>query len=326
MRKNQTVVETNGGSEIVCEVKKKSFWEKIKRNRTLLLMCLPSIVFFFIFSYITMPGVYIAFVDYNYADGMFGSPFSGFKNFEFLIKSGQLWTITRNTILYNLAFILLGNTLQVFMAVLLNEIRKRWFKKISQTIMFLPYFISAVIVGLFAYNILNYDYGVLNNILTSLGAEPLKVYSNPKVWPIIIVLTHLWQSTGYGTIVYFAAIMGIDSEIMEAAQIDGANAIQRIRYITLPLLKPTFIILLLFALGGIMRGNFGLFYNLVGSSNAMLLPTTDIIDTFVFRSLMGNFNFSLASAVSLYQSIFGFTIVMTANWVIRKIEPEYSLF
>lgn len=326
MKKKDVALVMSNGDEMSYKIHKKSFLERLNKNRTLLLMCLPSIVFFFVFSYITMPGVYIAFVDYNYADGMFGSPFCGLKNFEFLMRSGQLWTITRNTILYNIAFILLGNSLQVFMAILLNEVRCKWFKKVSQTIMFLPYFISAVIVGLFAYNILNYDYGVLNNILASLGIDAVKVYSNPNAWPFIIVLTHLWQSTGYGTIVYFAAIMGIDSEIMEAAQIDGANAIQRIRYITLPLLKPTFIILLLFALGSIMRGNFGLFYNLVGSSNAMLLPTTDIIDTFVFRSLMGNFNFSLASAVSLYQSVFGFAIVMTANWIIRKIESEYALF
>jgi putative aldouronate transport system permease protein len=192
--------------------------------------------------------------------------------------------------------------------------------------MFLPHFISAVLIGLIAYNILSYDYGTLNAFLTSMGAEPVKTYSNPFIWPYIIVLTFLWQSTGYGSIVYFAAIMGLDAEILEAAEIDGANAIQRIRHIVLPWLKPTFVILLLFSLGGVLRGNFGLFYNLVGANNTMLFKTTDIIETFVFRSLMNNFNFSMGSAVSLYQSIFGFMIVITANWLVRRLAPENSLF
>lgn len=289
-------------------------------------MCLPAIIFFFVFSYIPLPGIYIAFVKFNYAKGIFRSPFCGLDNFKFLVISGQLWKLTKNTILYNLAFIFLGNILQIFIAILFNEIRNRWFKKTAQTIMFLPYFISAVILGLFAYNILNYDTGVLNSILESLGRQPVKAYSTPGIWPFIIILTHLWQSTGYGSIVYFATIMGIDTEIMEAADIDGANAFQRIRYILLPCLRPTFVILLLFSLGGIMKGNFGLFYNLVGANNTVLFDKTDIIETFVFRSLMNNFNFSMGSAVSLYQSVFGFFLVITANWIVKKIEPDYSLF
>jgi putative aldouronate transport system permease protein len=287
---------------------------------------MPAILFFFIFSYLPMPGVYLAFIKYNYNQGLFGSPFCGLDNFKFLVISGQLWKLTFNTVIYNIAFILIGNTLQIFVAILLNELSGKWFKKITQTIMFLPYFISAVIVGLFAYNVLNYDNGLLNSLLKSFHMTPLKAYETPGIWPIIIVLTFLWQSTGYGSIVYFAAIMGIDSEIMEASQIDGANAFQRIRYVLLPCLKPTFVILLLFSLGGIMKGNFGLFYNLVGASNAMLFDKTDIIETFVFRSLMNNFNFSMGSAVGLYQSLFGFSIVMIANWVVKKIESDYALF
>lgn len=294
--------------------------------RTLLIMCLPAIVFFLVFSYIPMPGLYVAFIDYNYSAGMFGSRFIGFENFRFLVQSGQLWLLTFNTVAYNVAFIVLGNMLQIFVAILLNELRSKLFKKVSQTMMFLPHFISAVLIGLIAYNILSYDYGTLNTFLKSMGADPVKTYSNPFIWPYIIVLTYLWQSTGYGSIVYFAAIMGLDSEIMEAAEIDGANALQRIRHIVLPWLKPTFIILLLFSLGGVLRGNFGLFYNLVGANNTMLYPTTDIIETFVFRSLMNNFNFSLGSAVSLYQSVFGFIIVLTTNWLVRKFAPENSLF
>nr|WP_240633302.1 ABC transporter permease subunit [Paenibacillus montanisoli] len=289
-------------------------------------MCAPAILFFAIFAYLPMPGLYLAFIQYNYTDGIFKSAFIGLDNFRFLVMTGDLWRLTFNTIAYNLAFIVLGNFLQIFIAILLNELRKKWFKKVSQTIMFLPFFISFVIIGLIAYNILSFDYGLLNNILTSLGMEPVKAYSNPHVWPFIIVITYLWQSTGYGSIVYFASIMGLDSEVVEAAEIDGANALQRIRYIVLPWLKPTFIILLLFSLGGVLRGNFGLFYNLVGANNTSLYATTDIIETYVFRSLMNNFNFSMGSAVSLYQSVFGFIVVITANWLVKKASPDNSLF
>lgn len=305
---------------------KRSRFAQLKNNRTLLLMCMPAIVFFFIFSYLPMPGLYLAFVRYDYSAGMFKSPFCGLDNFRFLILSGDLWRLTYNTIMYNLAFILLGNVFQILVAILLNEIAGKYFKKTSQTIMFLPHFISYVVVGLFAYNILSYDYGLLNSFLIDIGKTPIKAYSDPSIWPFVIILTHLWKSTGYGSIVYSAAIMGINPEIIEACEIDGANAFQRIRYIILPSLKPTFIILLLFSLGGIMKGNFQLFYNLVGAHNTMLYDSTDIIETFVFRALMNNFNFSMGSAVSLYQSVFGFILVMVANWAIKKIDPDYALF
>ncbi|RCW48467.1 putative aldouronate transport system permease protein [Paenibacillus prosopidis] len=298
------------------------FWN----NKTLLIMCLPAIAFFIIFAYLPMPGLYLAFINYNYSDGIFKSPFVAFDNFRFLVMNGDLWRLSFNTVAYNLVFITLGNVLQIMVAILLNEIRKKWFKKVTQTIMFLPHFISAVLIGLIAYNILSYDYGYLNGVLQSLGMEPVKTYSNPSIWPFIIVLTFLWQSTGYGSIVYFAAIMGLDNEIIEASEIDGANAFQRIIYIILPWLKPTFIILMLFSLGGILKGNFGLFFNLVGANNTALYATTDIIETYVFRSLMTNFNFSIGSAVSLYQSVFGFIIVITVNWLVRKASPENSLF
>lgn len=302
--------------------KLRRFWN----NKTLLLMCVPAIAFFIVFAYLPMPGLYLAFINYNYSDGIFKSPFVAFDNFRFLIINGDLWRLSFNTVAYNLVFIVLGNVLQIFVAILLNEIRRKWFKKVTQTLMFLPHFISAVLIGLIAYNVLSYDYGLLNSILESLGMEPVKTYSDPKIWPFIIVLTFLWQSTGYGSIVYFAAIMGLDNEIIEASEIDGANAFQRIIYIVLPWLKPTFIILMLFSLGGILKGNFGLFFNLVGANNTALYPTTDIIETYVFRSLMTNFNFSIGSAVSLYQSVFGFVVVLTANWLVKKASPENSLF
>lgn len=310
------------------EIKPKSnltFWQKVKRSRVLLLMCAPAILFFLAFSYAPMPGIYVAFVKFNYRDGIFGSKFIGLDNFEFLWKSGKLLDLTKNTVLYNLAFIILGNVLAVFMAILLNELRSKWFKKVSQTMMFLPYFISQVLVGILVYNMLNYDYGFVNGVLGNLGLEKWQPYADPDVWPVLLVLVYLWQQTGYNSVVYFASIMGIDSEIIEAARVDGANGFQKIRYIILPSLKPTIVILLLFALGGIVKGNFGLFYNIIGN-NSLLYSTTDIIETFVYRATLVDFNFSTASAVGLYQSLIGFIMVMTCNWVVKKIEPDYSLF
>ncbi|WP_206674211.1 ABC transporter permease [Pseudactinotalea suaedae] len=294
-------------------------------SKVLLLMCLPAVAFFVVFNYAPLPGIWIAFTNFNYRDGIFGSPFVGLQNFEFLIRSGQLWLLTRNTILYNLAFIVLGNILQISLAIMLNEIRMKYFKKVAQTLMFLPYFISVVLIGVIAFNLLNYDTGALNALIVQTGGDPIKIYSIAGAWPFIIVLVHLWQSTGYGSIVYFAAIMGIDKSLFEAAAIDGASAWQRIRYIILPSLKPTFIILLLFSLGGIMHGNFGLFWNLVGN-NATLYQTTDIIETAVYRMVMSQNNFTTSTAVGLYQSIFGFTLVMLANWFVRRMNKDYALF
>ncbi|WP_419703544.1 ABC transporter permease [Promicromonospora sp. NFX87] len=312
-------------SETLTVKKPKSLLRSIARNKVLLLMCLPAIVFFIVFSYGPLPGVWIAFTSFNYRDGIFGSEFVGMRNFEFLIQSGQLWQLTRNTLLYNLAFIILGNILQIALAIMLNEIRSKYFKKISQAIMFLPYFISVVLVGVIAFNLLNFDTGAINALIEQTGGDPIKIYSTAGLWPIIIILFQLWQSTGYGSIVYFAAIMSIDNSLFEAAAIDGASAWQRIRYIILPSLKPTFIILLLFSLGGIMHGNFGLFWNLVGN-NAALFSTTDIIETSVYRMILSQNNFTSSTAVGLYQSLFGFALVMLANWIVRRINKDYALF
>ncbi len=309
----------------VLQMKKVSLWKKIWKYRVLTLMCLPAIIFFFAFSYMPLPGIYVAFVKYNYRDGIFGSNFVGLQNFEFLVESGKLFTLTRNTILYNLAFIILGNLFAVTVAILLNEMQSHLFKKVSQTMMFLPYFISQVLVGILVFNLLNYDTGFVNGILTSLGMEKWQPYADPGSWPPLLVIIFLWQQTGYNSVIYFAAIMGIDSETIEAAKVDGANGFQKIRFIILPSLRPTIVILLLFALGGIVKGNFGLFYNIIGT-NSLLYGTTDIIETFVYRATMTDFNFSTASAVGLYQSIVGFVIVMTANYIVRKIEPDYALF
>jgi putative aldouronate transport system permease protein len=303
----------------------RTFFTNVWRFRVLLLMCLPAIAFFIVFSYAPLPGLYVAFTKFNYNDGIFGSKFIGLENFKFLFTSGQLTLLLRNTVFYNLAFILFGNVVQMLVAILLNEVMSARFRKVTQTLMFLPYFISAVLVSLIVYNLLNFDFGFITNLMRQIGLTPPKVYSTPGAWPFLLIIVYLWQTTGYGSVVYFAAIMGIDKEIMEAARVDGANGFQRIRFITLPSLKPTFVILLLFALGGIVRGNFGLFYNLVGS-NSMLYNTTDIIETYVYRTTMNSFNFSQASAVGLFQSVIGFFIVILFNGIVKKLEPENALF
>lgn len=289
-------------------------------------MCMPAVVFFFVFSYLTMPGIYIAFVDYNYNLGLFASKFIGFKNFEYLTKSGSLFLLIKNTVAYNVIFIITSTVAQVALALLLNEMRGKIYKKISQTVMILPYFISFVIVGLFAYNLLNYEHGLINSVRDSFKLSHIAFYSQSWYWPFILVFTNLWKGVGYGSIIYFASLMSVDTEMLEAAQIDGASTIQRIRYMLLPSLKATIIILTLFSIGGILRGNFGLFYNLVGSNNPTLLNSTDIIETYTYRAMMNNFQFSAASAVSLVQSVFGFVLVITSNTIVKKIDPDYSLF
>lgn len=308
--------------------KKGGVFRELYKHRTLYLMTVPALVFFLIFSYIPMLGIYYAFIDYDFAKGIFGSPFVGLKNFQYFVSGG--WNapvvyLTRNTLLYNIVFIFLGNMIQCALAIMITIIGGRLFKKFSQSAMLLPYFVSYVIVGTIAYNIFNTNYGVLNSMIHFFGGEDVNVYMMPWVWPLIITVFYLWKSTGYGMVVYLAAITGFDREIYEAARIDGCNRLKEIRYITLPLLKPTFIMLVLFSLGGIMRGQFDLFYNLV-QRNGQLFRLTDVLDTYIYRSMTVNFNLGTSTAAGVFQSVFGFILVVTVNQIIRRKNPENALF
>lgn len=303
----------------------KAVLHEVKRNRVMFLMILPVILFVIIFNYLPMAGIVVAFKKFNYTEGIFRSPWVGFSNFEFLVKGGVLWRITRNTILYNIAFMVVDIVAQIAVAIMLNEITQKWFKKLSQSMMFLPYFISFVLVQSICYGIFSYEYGLLNNLLRSINATPVNVYTNPGVWPALLVFFHEWKSIGYGVVIYLAAITGISSEYYEAARVDGATKWQQIKMITLPLLKPTAITLFLFAVGRIMKGQFELFYQLVGK-NGMLYETTDIIDTYVFRTITQTFDPGMSTAAGLYQSVFGFILIMTVNKVIKSIQPDYALF
>lgn len=307
------------------QYKSKSFFRILRENKILLLMLLPATIFTIIFSYIPMGGLVLAFKNYRYADGIFGSPWVGFQNFRFLILSGKLWPITRNTILYNLAFIVVGMVFQVGFAIILSEIKGRRFKSFAQSSMFLPHFISWVVVAAIAYNIFSFERGVLNNFVRSLNLDPINVYNNPDIWPFLLIFFKTWKGLGYGSVVYLAAITGIDQEMYEAADIDGANIWQKINHITIPSIIPTIMIMLLLALGGIFRGDFGLFYQLIGNNN-ILLPKTDIIDTFVFRSLMSSSDMGMASASGMYQSIVCFLTILFANHCVKKVDPDYALY
>ncbi len=308
--------------------KKGGVFHELFKHKTLYAMTLPALIFFLIFSYIPMLGVYYAFVDYDFAKGIFHSPFVGLKNFQYFISGG--WNapvvyLTRNTILYNLVFIFLGNVLQCAFAIMITTITGRLFKRVAQSIMLLPYFVSYVIVGTIAYNIFNSNYGVLNSVLKAFGQNGINVYMIDWIWPLIITFFFLWKGTGYGMVVYLAAITGFDREIYEAAKIDGCNIFKEIRYITLPLLKPTFIMLVLFSLGGIMRGQFDLFYNLI-QRNGQLFRMTDVLDTYIYRAMTVNFNLGSSTAAGVYQSVFGFVLVVTVNHIIRKKSPDNALF
>ena len=303
----------------------KRFLTDLRRHYVLWLMILPALLFFTLFNYLPLVGIYFAFTRYDFMQGYFGSPFIGLGNFAYLFRSGILTSLTFKTILYNLAFIFFGNLCQVICALFLNDLKCKKFVRTTQTVIFLPYFISMVLVGMFAYNLLNIDNGFINTVLVSLGHEKFNFYMTPSVWPVIIVIIHVWKGLGYGTIIYLSALTGIDPELYDAARIDGAGKWGQIRYVTLPLLKPTVILLVLFSLGSIMKGNFELFYQLIGK-NGFLYEVTDIIDTYVYRSLMVNYNIGMSSAAGLYQSLFGFALVMTVNWLVRRYESSYALF
>ena len=305
-------------------MKRKGFWGQVRKNRTLLCMLLPALLYVVIFSYIPMFGITIAFKDYNYNGGILGSPWCGFKNFEYLKISGKLWALTRNTLLYNLAFIVFGIIFEVGFAVMLSEITKKTFKKVTQAFMFLPYFISWVVVSTIMLNIFGQN-GVLSNVLAHFGIEDFSNYQQIRQWPVIMVAIRIWKQTGYGTVVYLAAIAGLSQEMFEAASIDGASIWQRIRYITIPGLKPTIFIMFLLSVGNIFRGDFGMFYQLVGN-NQLLLETSDVIDTFVYRSLITSPNIGMSAAAGFYQSVLCFVTIVSVNWLVKKVDPDYTLF
>lgn len=297
----------------------------ILRNGPFLLMLAPAFLFVFVNNYIPMFGAIIAFKNFNYIDGFLKSPWAGLKNFEFLFKSEAAWRITRNTIGYNLVFIFLGLFLAVTGALLLNELRNRKAAKVSQSVIFLPYFMSWVVVAYLVYAILA-PRGLFNGTIAPLpGVESIDWYTSPQYWPIILPLVNTWKNIGYSIVIYLAGITGIDQEFYEAAVLDGASKFQQITKNTIPFLIPLMIVTTLMALGGIFRSDFGLFYQ-VTMQQGLLTPTTDVLDTYIYNALIKIGDLGMSSAAGFYQSIVGFFLVLAANWTVWRISPDNRVF
>ncbi|MEG2583682.1 MAG: ABC transporter permease subunit, partial [Oscillospiraceae bacterium] len=245
---------------------KGGFWPEFKKNKLLFLMIAPATILLFIFAYVPMFGIIIAFKDFQYNLGVFKSPWVGLGNFKYFFESGMAWMLTKNTLFYNITFLILGTVFRITLAIFISEMIGNRTKKTMQSIMIFPYFMSWVIVGGFAFSLLNYEYGAINNILSAIGIDKIDVYNSPGVWKYILTFTNLWKETGYGTIFYLAAITGISPELYEAAYLDGAGLFKRIIHITIPMLIPTVVILLLLSLSGILKGNFDMFYQMIGNN------------------------------------------------------------
>lgn len=306
-----------------------SFLKNLNRNKELLFLTLPGAIWFLIFAYLPMFGVLIAFKNWQihggFLESLIKSPFVGFDNFKFLFSSSDAWLITRNTILYNIVFITLGIVLPVTLAILLKELHNKKLSKYFQTSMFLPYFLSWVVVSYCLYAFLSPDKGYLNSIRQNLGMESVSWYTEAKYWPFIIIFMSQWKGVGYGTVVYLASICGIDKTYYEAALVDGASKWQQIKSITIPLLKPVLIIMFINAVGGMFRSDFGLFYQLPKDSGA-LYPVTNVIDTYVYRALINLGNIGMSSAAALYQSVVGLVLILVTNGIVRKVDNENAFF
>lgn len=303
-----------------------SFKKEIIKNKYLYLLTLPAIIFYLVFAYLPMVGGFIIpFKDFMPSKGILRSPFVGFQNFSFFLSSDDWVRVTANTLFLNLLFVSIGLFTQIAISIMLSEIASKYFKKLAQTFMLFPFFISWTVVSMMALALFSTNEGFINIVLKSFGGAPVSFYQEPGIWPILLVLFKSWKSLGYGTVVYLANIAGIDQELYEAARIDGANRFQMIFGITLPMLVNTTVLLFIMAIGSIFYGDFGMIYALVGD-NALLFPTTDIIDTFVFRTLRFNSDFGMAAAVGLLQSVMGFVMVLGSNLLIRRVRKEAALF
>ncbi|PRX67019.1 putative aldouronate transport system permease protein [Cohnella sp. SGD-V74] len=303
-----------------------SRWSMAKKFWPLYLLMLPGVVYMIINNYLPMFGIIIAFKDINFAKGIFGSDWVGFKNFEYLFKTEDAYIITRNTILYNGAFIVTHTVLAIAFAILLNEIRKKFFTRLYQSIILLPYLMSMVIVSYLVYALLSMETGFLNKtVLPLLGIESISWYTETKYWPAILTIVHNWKGIGFLCVIYLASIIGIDPEYYEAATLDGASKRQQIFSITIPLIAPVVIFMTLLAIGRIFYSDFGLFYQ-VPMNSGPLLEVTNVIDTYVYRGLIFLGDLGMSSAAGAYQSLVGFVLVILSNYVVRRLSKENALF
>lgn len=311
----------------------KNFFWKVHKNKTFLLMLLPGTVLMLIFNYLPMAGTLMSFKKMQFfSDNIFTnfmeSEWVGLKNFEFFFRTPDAFRITRNTVCYNLVFIFVGLVAAIALAIGLNELISKRLSKIFQTTFMLPYFLSWVVVSYIVYSFLNPESGIVNRmILPALGIEPISWYTELGPWPYLLVFLNLWKYTGYNSVVYLAALSGIDQELYEAASIDGAGKLKQIVHITLPHLVPVMTILTILSMGKIVQGDFGLFYFATSQlGNGALKPVADVLDTYVYQTLMNTGDLGMSAAASLYQSVIGFILVLTTNLFVNKINPDNALF
>ncbi len=288
-------------------------------------MTLPGVIYIFIFSYLPMIGLVIAFKNYRYDLGIFKSPWVGFDNFKFMFESNTFDVILKNTLGYNLVFILLSVVCGVCVALLFDAIKNKTAIKIYQSSMFLPHFLSWIVVSYISHALLSYDLGIINKIITFFGGEKISFYSEPAYWFCILTVFYIWKSLGFGMLIYYGSLLAIDTELYEAAAIDGCTYMKRVWYITLPQLKQTVITMVLLSLGGIFRSDYGLFYYLPKQSGA-LINATDVIDTYILRALSVSGSIGGASAAGFVQSVVGFVVVVTFNKIVEKIDESSTLF
>ena len=308
------------------EVKKGKKKNALKEYWPLYLMMLPALLYLLINNYIPMAGMVIAFKKLNFAKGIWASPWAGLKNFKFLFASRDAWVITRNTLLYNVAFILVNMVIGIAIAILITEVKNTKLKKLYQSAILLPFLMSMVILSYIVYALLSAENGLVNNsILPLFHIDPIQWYQKPKYWPAILIIANCWKGVGYGCLIYIASLIGIDPSFYEAARLDGASKWQEITKITLPSLVPTIITLLLLSIGRIFYSDFGLFYQ-VPMNSGVLFPTTNVIDTYVYRALIEQGNISMSSAAGVYQSLVGFCVVMLSNWIVRRVDKDQALF
>ena len=292
----------------------------------LYIMALPTIIFLLMFCYAPMFGLVMAFQDFKVDKGFFGSQFVGFQNFKFLFSSTDAWVITRNTVCYNLVFIVVNTSLAIVMSLMLSELHSGKLAKTLQTVYMLPYFLAWTVVAIVLSGFLDRGYGLVNKIIQALGGKgKTDWYKERELWPWLFVALNAWKGVGYSTVLYLAVISGISNDYYEAAVLDGATKMQQARYITLPHLRTVMCITLIMSLGSIFRGDFGLFYS-VTKDNGRLYPVSDVIDTYIYRSLTTMSNAGMTAAAGFYQSVVGFITLITANWVVTKIDADSAMF
>lgn len=305
--------------------KKSSKNTRKKMTLALFSMMIPGFVYLIINNYIPMAGLVIAFKRFDYSKGIWNSPWAGFNNFTYLFKTQDALNIMRNTIFYNLTFIILGHLLAVAVAIMLNFLKGKMNKKVYQTLILIPYLISMVVVSYIVFGFLSQENGFLNNVIESLGGKPISWYTQAKYWPVILTIVNLWKGFGYSSIIYYATVISIDSALYEAATVDGANVWKQIWHVTLPGLKGTIITLVLLAVGRMFYSDFGLFYQ-VPMRSGLISSATDTIDVYVYKALTQLNDVGRASAAGFLQSVMGFVLVLSANLIVRKIDKDNALF